>query len=51
MMDDDAETGTIIVHNKTYGLAQLSKDERHRYSKKILFQLYYIQEMTSENSN
>ena len=29
-MDEDVETGTIIVHNKTYDLAQLNKDERHR---------------------
>ena len=29
-MDDDVETGTIVVHNKTYDLAQLNKDERHR---------------------
>ncbi len=41
MMDDDAETGTIIVHNKTYDLAQLSKDERHRYSKKLILTLIY----------
>ena len=30
-MDDDSETGILTVHNKTYDLSQLSKDERHRY--------------------
>ena len=32
-MNEDAETGTIVVHNKTYDLAQLSKEERHRQVK------------------
>ncbi len=29
-MDDDVDTGTIIVHNKSYDLSKLSPDERHR---------------------
>jgi hypothetical protein len=29
-MEDDVETGTIIVHNKSYDLSKLNADERHR---------------------
>ena len=32
-MDEDSDTGMLTVHNKTYDLAQLSPDERHRFIK------------------
>jgi RING finger protein 121 len=39
-MDDDLETGTITLHNKTYDLAQLNEHERHRLKHEALHEAH-----------
>jgi len=53
IMDEDVDTGTIVVNNISYDLSKLSPDERHRFLNNFdinnFFKLYYIQYIDIEN--